>query len=155
MQTAVTRVADALAALDPEGAPGYRERARSVSRELEALDAEIRRRAAGWPDRAVVAEHAFLGPFAERYGLRVAAVLEPVHGREPTPKRLSRILEAIPSEGVAAILVPAGEGGAAARVAAEETGLPLRELVILGGAPGDRYESVLLACVDALVEALG
>jgi ABC-type Zn uptake system ZnuABC Zn-binding protein ZnuA len=158
MQSAVREIALALGRIDPGGEAGYRQRAQGLALGLGELDAEIRRRATHWPARSVVTAHAFLGPFAERYGLKVAAVLEPVPGRELTPRRLSEILATI-REGdqageVAAILVPFGEGGGAARVAAEECELPLVEVVLVGGRDGDRYESVLRRLVDAIEESL-
>lgn len=156
MRAAVSEIADALGRIDPGGGEGYRERARSVAAALEGLDAEIRRRAPSWPDRPVVTGHAFLGPFSERYGVSVAAVLEPFPGRELTPRRLSEILAAIREAGdVAAILVPAGEAGNAARAAAEESGLPLVQVDVVGGRPGDSYESVLLELVAAIESCLG
>lgn len=156
MQTAVGEIADALAGIDPGGAAGYRTRARELAVELAELDAETRSRAAGWPPRSVVTAHAFLGPFAQRYGLSVAAVLEPVPGRELTPKRLSKILASIrEGDEVTAILVPIGEAGAAARVAAEESGLPLVTLDLVGGGVNDRYERVLRGVVDSIERSLG
>jgi ABC-type Zn uptake system ZnuABC Zn-binding protein ZnuA len=156
MQAAVLEIGQALARVDPEGEAGYRQRAHQLAAELGDLDAEIRRRVARWPRRAVVTAHAFLGPFAERYGLRVAAVLEPVPGRELTPKSLSHILAAIREGGeVAAILVPVGDAETAARVAAEESGLPLVQLDLVGGAEGEHFESVLLGVVGAIERALG
>lgn len=155
MAEAAGEIAAALAEADPDGAAGYRERARDLAAELGALDAQLRRRASTWPRRSVVTGHAFLGPFAARYGLAVAAVLEPVPGRELTPGSLSEALSALEAaDDVAVILVPVGESDAAARVAAEETGLPLVSVDVVGGREGDRYETVLLGLADAVETAL-
>lgn len=155
MADAVGEMASALAEADPGGAAGYRARARTLAQELRALDERLRQRASTWPRRSLVTGHAFLGPFAERYGLAVAAVLEPRPGRELTPGALSEALAALEhADDVAAILVPAGESGPAARVAAEETGLPLVTVDVVGGREGDRYETVLLGLADAVETAL-
>jgi ABC-type Zn uptake system ZnuABC Zn-binding protein ZnuA len=147
--------ADALAAWDPAGAPGYEVRGQQVAERLFALDAEIRARLAPLPRRTLVTFHGSFFYFAEAYGLRVAAVVELLPGREPSPRYLARVVETVRRSGAAAVFTEPQLDPAPARVLAAEAGLPLHELDPVGGGPeAATYEALLLRNVAALEAAL-
>jgi ABC-type Zn uptake system ZnuABC Zn-binding protein ZnuA len=155
MSRAVLLVADALADRDPAGAEGYRERASKVSGELRALDEELRESSRRWRKRAIVIFHGSFLYFAGRYGLEVAAVVEPLPGREPTPRHVARVLSAIRAAHAAALFSEPQLDPQPARVIAEESGLPLFELDPVGGGPdAPNYEALLRRNAAVLGEAL-
>jgi ABC-type Zn uptake system ZnuABC Zn-binding protein ZnuA len=155
MAKAALFVAEALAGHDPAGAEGYKARGARVAAELEALDHELRGRAEHWRKRVIVTFHGSFFYFAARYGLTVAAVVEPLPGREPTPRSLVRVLEAAREHGAAAVFTEPQLDPVPARVIAEETGLPVFELDPVGGGPGvESYEALLRRNAAVLDEAL-
>lgn len=155
MQRATGLMAEALDALDPEGASGYRARSEEVRRSLALLHEEIARRAAGWKRRKIVTFHASMLYFADRYGLEVTAVVEPRPNQEPTPHYLAELLEIVRGEAPAALFSEPQMDPRPARVLAADTGLPLYELDPVGGGPGvDSYEKLLRHDADVLEKAL-
>jgi ABC-type Zn uptake system ZnuABC Zn-binding protein ZnuA len=155
MSRATSLVAAALASRDPAGAEGYRERASKVAYELRALDEELRERSRRWTRRTIVIFHGSFLYFADRYGLEVAAVVEPLPGREPTPRHVARVLEAIRATRAAALFSEPQLDPQPARVIAEESGLPLFVLDPVGGGPDTpTYEALHRKNVAVLDEAL-
>jgi manganese/zinc/iron transport system substrate-binding protein len=69
-------VAEAMAAVDPANASGYRERAAEFTREAEALDAELAAMYATIPEgrRTLVTAHDAFGYLGRRYGIEVVGV---------------------------------------------------------------------------------
>jgi manganese/zinc/iron transport system substrate-binding protein len=69
-------VAEAMAAVDPANASGYRERAAEFAREAEALDAELAAMYATIPEgrRTLVTAHDAFGYLGRRYGIEVVGV---------------------------------------------------------------------------------
>jgi len=155
MQRAVDRYVDAFTRIDPEGAAGYRERGARVSAELGALHERIEARAAGWRSRTIVTFHGSFGYFADRYGLHIAAVIEPFPGREPTPRYMQEVLAAVRASGAAALFSEPQLDPRPARVIAEQAGISLHQLDPVGGTSGaDTYERLLESNVRVLDRAL-
>jgi ABC-type Zn uptake system ZnuABC Zn-binding protein ZnuA len=155
MQQAAARMGEIFARIDPEGAAGHRERAQQVSQQLAALHSEIDARAHRWSRRTIVTFHGSFGYFADRYGLRIAAVLEPFPGREPTPRYMEEVLGAIRGSGAAALFSEPQLDPRPARVVAQQSGVPLFELDPIGGTGrATSYEALLRANADVLEGAL-
>lgn len=155
MQRAATQIAAAFSRLDPEGAAGFDERARQVRESLAALHAELQGRARAWGDRPIVTFHGSFGYFAERYGVRIAAVIEPFPGREPTPRYMQDVLAAISASHAAALFSEPQLDPRPARVIAGQAGVPLHSLDPIGGT-GEltSYEALLRANAATLTTAL-
>ena len=148
-------VAEALAARDPAAEGGYRARGAQVAAELRALDADLRRRAVRFRKRAIVTFHGSFFYFAERYGLTVVAVVEPLPGREPSPRDLAEVLRAARESRAAALFSEPQLDPRPARVIAAESGLPLFELDPIGGGSGaETYEALMRKNAAVLEEAL-
>lgn len=148
-------VVAALQQLDPEEAPFYRTRGDDLKRSLEDLHLRIGRRSGAWTHRRLVTFHGSLYYYADRYRLEVAAVVEPVPGREPTARYMADLLDAIRKAGVVALFSEPQLDPRAARAIAGEAGLPLYEIDPVGGSTGtDTYEKLLDQVTDVLDKAL-
>lgn len=102
----VERIRDALAAADPDHAPGYRARAAAYIEQLTALDAELRATVAAIPEsrRKLIVFHGAFGYFADAYGLRiVAAVLPGGANQQPSAGVVAELVRAVRREGVPAV----------------------------------------------------
>ena len=107
-------MAEAFARVDPAGASGYRERAARQTTALLDLDREIAARLAPFHGRRFVSAHLAWNQFAARYGLVPVGAVEPVPGREPSPRSLKELIDAARRGGSGAPLhraaVPARRG---------------------------------------------
>lgn len=99
----------------------------------------------------IVTHHAAWGRLAERYGLKVAAVIRPVETSEPTPGTLAAAVEAIRSHGVPAIFVEPQFNPAAAERIARSAGVRVAVLDPLGD--GDWF-AMMRANIESLAESL-
>jgi zinc transport system substrate-binding protein len=120
-------------------------------RRLDDLDREFREALEPLRGAAIVTHHSAFGRLAERYGLRVAAVIRPVEGSEPTPAQIAQVVEAMRREGVGVIFVEPQFSEAAARRIAERTGARIGRLDPLG--TGD-YFALMRANLASLVQHL-
>jgi zinc transport system substrate-binding protein len=118
---------------------------------VEAVDAAYRERLGPLKDRAIVTHHNAWGRIAERYGLKVAAVLRPFEMVEPTSGEIFAVVEAVRKEGVRTIFVEPQFNAEAARRVAEEAGVKLKVLDPLGD--GD-WEAMMRKNLEALAEGL-
>lgn len=85
-QAYVEVIRDHLCGLDPDHAGGYRSRAATYLRELDDVDSYVQRSIDSIPKagRELVTTHDAYGYLANRYGLRIAAVVSPSPGQEPS-----------------------------------------------------------------------
>jgi zinc transport system substrate-binding protein len=155
MQTACDLFATELARLDPAHAQGFRDRATTTKAALAALDARIAARRATWTKDTIVTFHGSMGYYARRYRLRIAAVVEPFPGREPTPRYMTEVLAAIGAAHPAALFSEPQLDPRPARVIAQQSGVPLFETDPVGGtAETNTYEKLLTHDTDVLERAL-
>jgi len=116
-----------------------------------ALDAEYAAKLAPFHGRAIVTQHAAWTRLAERYGLRVAAVLRPVESGEPTPGEVADVIDAIRADHIRVIFAePQYEGTSGERIA-KAAGVELAVLDPLGD--GDWFK-MMRSNLDVLVRAL-
>ncbi len=148
-------LAGELTALDPEGAAGYRTRAADLTGALSRLDAEIARTLAPLAGSSIVTAHNAWTYFAARYGLKVAGSIEPVPGREPTPREIRALVLAARREGIRTLFTEPQFPPDAARVVAHEAGLRVETVDPIGGVPGRvGYEELLRYDAQAFREGL-
>ena len=133
---AVPPLAEALAAVDPAGADGYRLRAQALSRELLALDEELAATLAPVKGRSFVAAHAAWSHFALRYGLSERGAIEPVPGREPSARELRALVDGARAAGDGVLFTEPQFPAGAARAVASDAGLGLVLVDPIGGVPG-------------------
>ena len=138
-------LAEELSAIDPAGAAGYRDRAAAFAAELSRLDAEIARTLRPVAGSSIVTAHNAWAYFADRYGLKPAGSIEPVPGREPSPREIQSLVLAARREGLRTLFTEPQFPLEAARVVADEAGLRVAMVDPVGGLPGRLgYEELLL-----------
>lgn len=151
------RVAQAMMELDPEHAGDYRRRVSIYGERLDALDQAIRETVERFRITEYVAFHPAWSYFARRYGLVEVGVIQESPGREPTPKHLQRIIQAIESYGIKAVFAEPQLNPSAASAIASEAGVKVLILDPLGGLelPGrDSYIGLMEYNLQVMKEAM-
>lgn len=119
--------------------------------ECRAVDQEYAERLRLLSPRVIVTQHNAFGYVARRYGLKVAAVIRPMHDVEPTPGDLQRAAQAVRENHLGAVFVEPQLAPDAARRIAEVTGARVLTLDPLGD--GD-WPAMMRRNLAALVEGL-
>lgn len=155
MAGAADTIARELAAVDPAGKDTFAANARTVKESLAKLDQTIAARAKTWSKHTIVTFHGSMSYYAKRYGITIAAVIEPIAGKEPTATYLAEVLAAIQRTNAAGLFSEPQLDRAPAETVAREAHIPLGELDPVGGVPGrDTYESLLEWDTDQLEKVL-
>ncbi|HEU0037407.1 MAG TPA: metal ABC transporter substrate-binding protein [Kofleriaceae bacterium] len=155
MVVAVDAIADELSRIDPAGKDTYRKNADTVKLALRELDTKLAERTKTWSKRTIVTFHGSMSYFAKRYGLRIAAVVEPLAGTEPTAAYITQVLAAIKRGNAAGLFTEPQLARGPGEVIAKEAGIPLGELDPVGGVDGrDSYEALLTWNADQLERVL-
>ncbi len=141
-----------LCALDPEGAETYKRNAARFAEDLDKLDGEMKTTFADLGGRPVFMFHPSWTYFMKRYGLRVAGMIEPFPGKEPTPKFLKALIDSAKEQNVRAVFTEPQLPRRPAEVIAEACGLPLRELDPNGGVEGRRTYRELIEYNAAMLK---
>lgn len=148
-------VAEAFAAADPAGASGYRRRASETADTFRDLDREMAALLAPVRGKRFVSAHRAWVYFADRYGLVEAASIEPVPGREPSPRELKALVEEGRRGGLGRLFTEPQFPPAAARVVAREAGLALTLVDPIGGVPGrETYPALMRFNAHAFLAGL-
>ncbi len=129
----VDPLTDELVKLSPKDEAQLRKGAESTKAKLVLLDNEVKAMAEKWTKKSIVTFHGSMQYFADRYGLTIAAVIEPFPGTEPTAKYVTEVLAAIQSAKPAAIFSEPQLEAGPAKTIASQAGVPLGELDPVGG----------------------
>ncbi|MEO8055011.1 MAG: metal ABC transporter substrate-binding protein [Acidobacteriota bacterium] len=152
---ALAPLAEAFARLDPAGAEGYRARAAEAGRSLAALDAEVAATLAPARGRAVVSTHNSWAYFLADYGLVNGGSIEPVPGRESSPRQLRALIDLVRERSIPALFTEPQFPPSAARVVAADAGVRLVLADPIGGVPGrETYSELLRFDARAFLEGL-
>jgi len=155
MKMVVSTIVSALEKLDAAGAEGYKARGKVVEADLDKLHAAIEAKSKTWTKKTIVTFHGSMGYYAERYGLKISAVIEPFPGKEPTARYVNDVLGAITQSQAAALFSEPQLDRKPAQVIADQAKLPLFELDPIGGSSGvETYEKLLEKNTDTLDKAL-
>ncbi len=143
LAAAVARVAGDAESVT-EHAMAFLERVRDVDRaHRSALEP--------FSGKAIVTQHGAFSRLAERYGLRIAAVLRAGETTEPTPALIAEVARLAREGEIAAIFAEPQSSAAEAERLAERAGLRVGVLDPLGS--GD-WEALMRGNLEALVEGL-
>lgn len=156
----VTRIAEALAEVDPAGADGYRARSETYNGQLAALDTSLREAFVALPEanRRVVSFHDAFPYFARAYGLEIVGVVVEAPGQDPSAGEVATLIDAIRTSGARAIFAEAQFSDRLARQIADETGATVVNGLYtdsVGDAPQDTYAALMRWDADRILKALG
>jgi len=119
-------IRDALIELRPAERARFEDGYARFAAELDALDAELRQMLAAKKERRFMVYHPAWGYFASTYGLQQIPI--EIHGKEPGPKTLAKIVEQARADGVRVIFVQKQFSRTAAEAIAREIGGEVVEL---------------------------
>jgi ABC-type Zn uptake system ZnuABC Zn-binding protein ZnuA len=143
-RTMVKAIADELATVDPAHADAYKKRAADEDGALEKLDKELESRTKALKTRGFITFHGSFGYFAERYDLKVLAVIEPFPGSAPTSDYIQQVLQVVKAKNVPALFSEPQLDSRPAKTIAEAAKIPLGVLDPVGGGKDtDDYEKML------------
>ena len=166
-ETATRTVADAYSELDPRHRTYYQDRADAYIARLRVLDGWVKRRIAAIPARrrVLVTSHDAFGYFADRYGMRVAAIQGASMMTEATTDDVERVAQTVADRGVPAIFVESSlppQTIEAVIAAARQRGQEVRvggELYSDSAGDADTVEGTYIGMihhnVNAIADALG
>lgn len=155
MVTIAHAIRDELEVVDPAGKQTFESNTATLEASLMALDARLAARSKTWSKHTIVTFHGSMSYFAKRYGLTIAAVVEPLAGKEPTATYIAEVIEAIKANHAAALFTEPQLDKGPGQTIANEAKVPLGELDPVGGVPGrDSYEALLTWNADQLEAVL-
>jgi len=157
-----THIEKALSAADPDHASTYLANAQAYREKLQELDAWIEQQVALIPpaNRKLLADHASLTYFANRYGFEQVGAVIPAYSTlaEPSAQDLAAIETAIRQLGVKTIFISESASQALVERVAKDTGARLVRLyngsLSDADGPAATYLDFMRYNVEALVEAL-
>ncbi len=156
MQDAAHAVAARLAALDPQHARAYDDRADRVSASLLVLDGVFRTALTDCARRDLVTSHSAFGYLADRYGLVQRGISGLSPDAEPSPRDVAQAARFARAHDVTTIFFESLVDPKVARTVADEVGASTAVLdPIEGVRTGDDYLSVQRRNALALHRALG
>jgi ABC-type Zn uptake system ZnuABC Zn-binding protein ZnuA len=163
VERAAEALATALAEVDPDGAVGYRSRAKVYVAKLRRLDAGIARCIARVPagKRKLVTTHDALGYYARRYGLDVIGAVIPSLSSQAQPSagETDRLVRQVRDEGVEAIFPESALNPKLERAVAREAGVEVTRALwadALGpeGSDGATYLEAMASNTETIVSGL-
>jgi zinc transport system substrate-binding protein len=147
-------IADSLTSLDPRARPVYQANCDRYLEELDSLNARIEEEAASFASKKYVSFHPAWTYFARRYGLESAAVIVSSPGKEPAPKEIEEIVEAIGEAEVKAVFAEPQLSPKAAQVIAKEAGVEVLFLDPLGK-QNESYIQLMDRNLEMMKQAMG
>jgi ABC-type Zn uptake system ZnuABC Zn-binding protein ZnuA len=159
----VAAIAKELARVAPDEADAIEDRARSYTRKLNTLDAEIENciGEVAKADRRLVTDHDAFGYYARRYGIRVVGAVIPSMTTQAQPNAgdLSRLSRLVRSEHVKAVFPEQALSHKLADAIARQTGAR-SDLVLYGdalgpaGSAGETYLKLMATNTEKIVQGL-
>ena len=158
----VNALADALGAIDPDGAEVYAANATDYNERIAAIDADFRAIADASRTKLVVFADRFpFLYFVREYGLDYAAAFPSCTAdTEPTPQTILALIKAVEDNGLNAVFTIEMSTQAVARTVAEETGAAILTMHSVQTVTqdefdaGESYVSLMQKNVEALREGL-
>ena len=155
----VTRIRDALIALDPSGRDFYTVSALRYSQDILALDVELKAKVAtiSAERRKLVTSHDAFPYFAKAFGFEIVGFAQPQPDKVPSAGELADLIDKVKAARVPAIFSESGASPQLAETVARETGarlvtdLPTDSLL---DKPADSYIGLMRVVVDKIVAAL-
>jgi ABC-type Zn uptake system ZnuABC Zn-binding protein ZnuA len=161
-KTAAANTRDALIAVDPDHAAGYRSRAAAYILELEALDDWAKERTDTLPKnrRTLVTSHDAFQYFGRAYGFEVVAIQGMSTQSEAGARDVARVVDIVRDHHVPAIFVESSVNPKLIEQVSRETGVQVggtlySDSLGTAGGPGGTYIGMIKTNVNHIVDALG
>ncbi len=124
-----------LCRLDPEGCAEYEANAARFEALLETLHTETAEATAPIAGQVIALFHPSWKYYTDRYGLEVAALVEPYPGQESSPRYIRQVIEQLQEHGANVVFTEPQLPRRPAEVVAEAASVRLMEIDPVGGAP--------------------
>ena len=149
------QLAAKLCSIDPDGCKIYEANAEEFSKELESIYNEINKNLMRVKKRTVILSHPFFQYFLKRFKFTLAGIIEPIPGKEPTPKELKELIDIAIKNNVEKIFTHIQLPDNAAHLLSESTGIKVYTLDPVGGVEGRQsYEEILKYNADIILKAM-
>lgn len=144
-----------LSASDPEGRAVYQSNAAAFSGRLDSLYQAVDAQLKPFRGEKVILTHPFFQYFLKRFGLKLAAIIEPLPGTEPSPRDVMEVVNLVRDEKIKLILAHPIHSKRPAELVAESTDCSIIELDPLGGTEGRKgYANLIRFNADQIQRAL-
>lgn len=159
-QKEVTAIAEALASADPANADYYTKNAENYNKELAILDEEYRTTIAPLTRREIITNHAAFAYLANRYQLKQLAIMGLSPDSEPTPEKMTYIVNFCRKHNVKYIFAETLISTKLSETIAKETGAkililnPLENLTETELKQGKNYLTIMRENLANLKQAL-
>jgi ABC-type Zn uptake system ZnuABC Zn-binding protein ZnuA len=155
----VTRIDDALKAIDPADGTTFAANAAAYEKRLTALDASVKTQIATIPagQRKLVSFHDAFPYYADAYGLTIVGVVVSAPGQDPSAAQVTGLVAAIKAAGVKAVFSEAQFSPSLVQTIATEAGATVESNLYddtLGDPPVDSYEGLIQWDTERVVAAL-
>ena len=156
LEVVADHLADVFSRLDPVNAADYAANAKAFNDRMEASLAKWEHQMAPYAGASVVTYHKNFVYFADRFGLKLLATVEPKPGIPPSPHYISDLAERMKKEGVKVVLYqPYYNAEASNQVAKRAGGVAVEIATEVGGVPGtDDVFSKFATLVSSVAGAL-
>jgi zinc transport system substrate-binding protein len=149
------QLAAKLCSLDPDGCKIYKANAEVFSAKLATLNGELVNYLKASTKKAVILSHPFFQYFLKRFNFTLAGIIEPIPGKEPTPKELKELIDIAIKNNVESIFTHIQLPDKAANLLSESTGIKIYALDPVGGVEGRKsYEEILKYNADIILKAM-
>ena len=149
------QLAAKLCSIDLDGCKIYKANAEEFSAELEKIHIEINKKLNSVNKRTVILSHPFFQYFLKRFNFTLAGIIEPIPGKEPTPKELKEIIDIAIKHNVKSIFTHIQLPDNAAHLLSESTGIKVYTLDPVGGVKRRKsYEEILKYNADIILKAM-
>ncbi len=143
-----------LCEIDPEGCAIYRKNGEIFAAKLENLHRDTARSLQRLQGVRVALSHPFYRYFFRRYGLHAEIVVEPVPGKDPSPRAVMEMAGLLKRKKVRALFTMPQHSDKAARVLAETAGIPVVQLNPLGREKKETYDALIRKNTARIEKAL-
>ncbi len=155
VKSIVPKLTAKLCELDPEGRAVYEANASVLNAKLDRLDAVVQSILKPAKNRPIVLIHPSMQYMANRYGLRIVAVVEPSPGKEPTIAHLNDVIQKAKNAQAKTVFTEPQLPKKEAEQVANMAGLEVGMLDPVGGIEGrDTYEKLILYNAKELMSNL-
>jgi len=93
VRSMLTQLSARLCEMNPHSCAEIQERTKDFAESLKQLDDEIKIMTGAIQNRNIIISHPFFLYFIRRYGLKLVGIIEPVPGKEPGPREISRLID--------------------------------------------------------------